>query len=281
MKTILFALLVLTVAITGCKKDSETANNESTNTGIQLKSINTGIQLKNGYLVFEDSVIFNEHLIWIMQNEANPEIIDQFNKMLGFESFSEVYDKGMRMTDPAEFDEYRTKNPDCFRKVILEDNSAFWEMPMASMLSYFVDKQGVYQIGEIIIRNTEDIDFSTINPQEFSIIIETPLALLDEEIIKKYKESLIATKTSHYSYRTAYFKWSDRRIVARLYASSSTYPTKHKYESRTTSKQRHWSGVWVKAKIDEVGQTSQTGVYYVKTSNGNQGPYYINVAPFF
>ncbi len=43
MKKSIFALILIAIAITGCKKDTEKTNNQQTSEGIKLK---------NGYLVF-------------------------------------------------------------------------------------------------------------------------------------------------------------------------------------------------------------------------------------
>ncbi len=249
---------MLTVTLAGCKKDREANQNESTNSGIQLK---------NGYLVFKDSVTFNEHLNWIIQNETNPEVINEFNRKLGFISFSEVYDKGMRIADPVEFEDYRSKNPDCFRKIILEDNSEFWEMPMASILSYLTNINGVYQIDETIYRATEEYLFSTENEDKLPIIIKTSLAINDN-LIEKVAGQIVKNLKGQVSYKTAYFVWNDRRIVARIYhndVGSMTY-----YEARTTSQQKNWSGVWVYAKIPLLLQSSNEGYYrYVIGGDGS------------
>ena len=250
LRNIFFALFVLTVTITGCKKDIETTQNESENTDIQLK---------NGYLVFKDSATFNDHINWIRQNETNPEIIYQFNKNLGFESFSEVYDKGMRITDPVEFDNYRTKNPDCFKKIILEDNSEFWEMPMSSLKSYLSDKHGVYKIKSTLFRLTEKAVFSTKDEAKFTVLINSLLASTDTKIKCEVNPQLSTLKDEQISYRTVYFPgWSDRRIVARLYHG---WDGNNNYDARTTSQQKNWTGAWVYAKIPELIQSSKEGYY--------------------
>ena len=249
LRNIFFALFVLIVTLAGCKKDSETTG---------LGTINSGIQLKNGYLFFKDTATFNQHLDWIRQNEINPELIYEFNRKFGFISFSEVYYEGMRINEPDNFDEYRAKNPDCFKRIILDDNSVFWEMPMASLLSHLVNKGGVFQIGETIYRLTEEFNFSTKNVEKLDIIMNTTLALNDSDIV--YTSTNLSSTKGMYSYRTVYFpSWSDRRIIARLYVNN--FDGMNYYEGRTTSQQQHWSGAWVQAKIHTIIQANNQGYY--------------------
>lgn len=252
-KTILAAALI-TISFVSCKKNDEQI--------IQNKS-NTEIQLINGILVFENKLIFSKHLNWIIENEGNIKIIDEFNRKVGFNSFHSVYDNGMKILNPDELKVYIDRNKDCFKKISLSDNSVFWEMPMSSCLSYIANSQGVYQIGKKVYRNTEDFCLITEDMSKLPNLINTSLALIDPSIEK------ISTKVSSnkgmYSYRTEYFpSWSDRRIVARLYCN--LVDQMYYYEARTTSQQT-WNGIWVQAKIHKIIQYNNIG-YYCTNSSG-------------
>lgn len=253
-KHIFFALFVLFFTISGCKKDSDKPDN---------MPANNGIEFKNGYLVFRDTTTFIQHMEWIKQHETNPEVIYEFNKKLGFISFSEVYDEGMRISDPSEFEKFRLKNPDCFKKIILEDNSVFWEMPMGSLMSLLSNNLGVYQIGETLFRLTEDFSFSTMNEEKYSIIIQNEKALADPNIAS-VKNNENNTYKDLYSYKTDYFQWSDRRIVARLYAiRNGSWPYTYYNEARVTSQQNRGILGWQQADIDEVQLSWDAGYYRV------------------
>jgi len=207
LRNIIFALFVLTVTLAGCKKDSETTQNESENTGIQLK---------NGYLVFKDSITFIQHLDWIQQNRFNAEVIERFNANIGFKSYRQIYNYGSSIMNMDDFDNYKSKYPECFKKIVLEDNTIFWEMPIEFTSSFYVNHNGIYQIGETIYRTTPDYFFSTKNQGKVTDLSNTSSALLDDEIQKEANFGKYV-KAGEYSYRTAYFPgWSDRRIVVRL-----------------------------------------------------------------
>ncbi len=250
-KHIFFALFVLFFTITGCKKDSDKPDN---------MPANNGIEVKNGYLVFKDTTTFIQHMEWIKQHETNPEVIYEFNKKLGFISFSEVYDEGMRISNPSEFEKFRLKNPDCFKKIILEDNSVFWEMPMGSLNSFLSNKYGVFKINNTFYRLTENFRYSTQNESMVEVLINTRLANESSYIKREGCSQFPSFKQyGEISYRTSYFPgWSDRRIVARLYHE---WDGNHNYDARTTSQQKHWSGAWVQAKIPELIQSSKEGYY--------------------
>lgn len=260
MKKSIFALILIAIAITGCKKDTEKTNNQQTSEGIKLK---------NGYLVFKDSATFNEHLDWIEQNRFTPEAIENFNDNIDFKSFRQIYNYGTSISSMGDFDNYKSKYPECFKKIVLEDNTIFWEMPIEFTSSFYVNHNCIYQIGETIYRTTPDYFFSTKNQGKVTDLSNTSRALLDDEIQKianvgKY------VKAGEYSYRTAYFPgWSDRRIVVRLFEYIKL--GKVTFENRTTSQQRHWSGVWVKAKIDEIRHFNYQGQYVVN-QNGYSWP---------
>ncbi len=251
---------MVTLILTSCKKDSETIIN---------KSSNDGINIKNGHLVFKDSVTYNEHINWINQNRLRPEIIDDFNKNIGFESFRQIYNHGTSMSDFGKFESYESKHPQCFKKIILEDNTIFWEMPIEYISSFYVNQYGIYQIGETYYRTTPEYFFSTKNPEKIDVLSNTTMALADDDIIK-INNNIQNTKLGEYSYRTAYFSgWSDRRIVVRLFEYEKL--GKYTFENRTTSQQKHWSGAWVKAKIDEIKHFNYQGQYVVK-ENGYWWP---------
>lgn len=150
MKKSIFALILIAIAITGCKKDTEKTNNQQTSEGIKLK---------NGYLVFKDSATFNEHLDWIEQNRFTPEAIENFNDNIDFKSFRQIYNYGTSISSMGDFDNYKSKYPECFKKIVLEDNTIFWEMPIEFTSSFYVNHNGIYQIGETIYRTTPDYFF--------------------------------------------------------------------------------------------------------------------------
>lgn len=253
-KHIFFALFVLFFTITGCKKDSDKPDN---------MPANNGIEVKNGYLVFKDTTTFIQHMEWIKRNRFTPEIIENFNLNIGFISSRQIYNHGTSITNLADFEKYRSKYADCFEKVVLDDNSIFWEMPMEFISSLFVNENGIFQIGDFTYRTTPEYFFSTKNKEKVSILPNTTAALLDEDIQKKINLEK-NNKTGQYSYKTAYFPgWSDRRIVVRLKEFINPIGN-YCYETRTTSQQRHWSGAWVQAEIHKIDHFNQVGHYQCK-----------------
>src|SRR4030042_2908246 len=117
---------------------------------------NEGITFHDGRLIFKDVESFMDHQKWLYENQGNPQLIAWKNKSLGLKSMTEYYFEGMKLeeTDPL-FLSYVDEYPNIFEKVDY-DNSTLYMLPHSKLLCYVANKDGIYQVGDMINRIAGD-----------------------------------------------------------------------------------------------------------------------------
>lgn len=257
----LVALVILALTFGQCTKDETTLKGQQKNSN-ELK--NGNIAVSNGRLVFTDSAVFKSHVQWIYQNLNNPSAITDFNSGKGFKSFFQIYDEGMNLADSAACASFISSHPFCF-KMVTVDNEAFMEFPLGIISAYIANDQGIYQIGNCIIRETENWKSAIINGDENKLpkLFLDPNQI-DDPVIKtiNYNTDLSTVGNGQYSYKTSYWD-SKKRIVARLYHSHEPNQGFPQYEARVTS-QKKVLGVWWQENITSLCQKNYAGYYYTE-----------------
>ncbi len=243
-------LLLMVLAFTACQKNNETQMvNVKNNNKINSKDI----QVINGRMVFKDTTIFYQHLRWILKNQNNSEIIEQFNENLGFVSMMKIYNTGINLENESDFIPYYHKYPNSFYPVVV-DSSTFYELPASDGLAYLSNKDGVFQVGSDICRITFS-HFIEIRIGDDSKISDL---LLPVDKISSNEISISSTHgtlkyAQQYSYKTVYFS-RKKRIVGRLYKEliNGGIGSYEEYSARTTSQRKRF-GIWWQRRISDVG----------------------------
>lgn len=252
------AIIVL-ILMSSCKKEDIAAMDKNTNPHSgSLKS--TGISLISGRLVFSDSLVFKSYVKWVKTNIEQPDYIKSAQLEFGFKSLVSVYDEGMKLADSAQFVKYILDHSSSFKEQTV-DEDPFYELPLGIITSFIANEFGVYQIGNNIIRETENYKVVITNGDETKLF----MLFIDPQFIKDPSVNVFDYGTpfflGQYSYKTVYFE-SKKRIVARLYYSREPNTNQPMYESRTTSQKKGWTGIWVQENITSLGQKNYSGIYY-------------------
>ena len=253
--------ILLTLITVSCTKNE---------TILQEKlSVKNDIVLRDGRLVFKDSITYLNHIKWIHDNQNNPWLIIDKNNLMGFKSMTEYYLEGMKMeeNDPR-FVEYVNKYPNVFYKIPF-DNSTLYELPHSIVVCYCANKDGLYQIGEKIMRIDWGYLYIINNGDESKI----NLLLSERDKINDKNISIIPTfstaKDNNYGYMPHYFSDTKYRIVAKLweYTISPSW-----WDDAETIAQKKTLGVWYRANLNT--KTARNNGYYEGLSGGLVFPIY-------
>ena len=232
---------MIVLAFVSCSKESL---NEDLDVNIKSSE---EVYLKNGRLVFQNEDAFNKHFDWIYENQSTPEVINEFNKQMGFTSMMEVYQSGMAIEDETAFTKYVENNSNAFFIAEVEGSSLYELGTPSTIHAYLSNANGIYQVGNEIRRLTEDYNLKLDASEE-----QSSLSVLEGDIKNMPKNIIAMTPTmpsnlkwGQYSYRTAY-RSSKYRLVARLsYLHSDTRTI---WEARSTT-QRKRLGAWIRSNL--------------------------------
>jgi len=243
-------LLILTMVFffTQCSKEDGIVTN------VEINSLKNGITSKNGRLIFNDSTALFKHVNWIIENQNNPEVIEEFNKEHGIVSLNTVFQKGMDINDEKEFKAYINNHSNAFVTDYYDDGELI-DLPCPNAISYIANEYGIFQVGNIaskVLKNT------IINEP---YINEATLAMLkDRNEVRQLK------LTIHQQYYKTAYRSSKYRLVARVkvYSYSNGW---HIYDGTSTTQRKRW-GVWTRS--DLAGEVRVTWNYkmYYKDNNG-------------
>jgi hypothetical protein len=235
-----FVLLSLLLsALLSCQK-------EEVNTQISNLSVNDGITYRDGRLIFKDDLTFINHQRWLLENQNNPQLIADKNKSLGLKSMTEIYFDGMKLeeTDPL-FLAYIEKYPNIFNKETY-DNSTLYRLPHSTILCYSANKDGVYQVGDLIKRITwkyvYQLNASNESKMDLLYLPKDQISDVDIKIIPSVSE----TKTG-YAQRTRYFSNSNYRIVSSLQSYGEGIIL---YWDIQTNPQKKTLGIWGRSQLN-------------------------------
>ncbi len=229
-------------------------------------------EVKDGRLVFNDQDSYKIYEHWLFNNQANRNKIIDVNHSIGFICMNEIYYNGIRILDSIEnyTCEYIESYPNVFYTEEL-DSAIIQDIQAPYILSFVLNEDGIYQIGNEIIRVSDDYEYIIKNGDENLITLISKQTNGDIEnpnisVIKTAPQNLRDTYTQ-YSYRTNYFNDNERRIVSRLkrrihYENNDTTVL----FSAHTNAQKKIAGIWIGAKLSK--KYSLVKVYC------NQQPYY-------
>lgn len=242
-------LLLMVLAFTACQKDNSSEIIKKTSENPNLKDL----QVVNGRMVFKDTAVFHQHLKWILRNQSNPEIIEEFNKNMGFVSMMNIYNTGINLENISDFIPFYRKYPNSFYPVKI-DSSIFYELPASDGLAFLVNKDGIFQVGNDICRITFN-HFMEIRNGDIS---KVPDLLLPVDKISDNEISISSTHgtlkyAQQYSYKTVYFS-RKKRIVGRLYKEliNGGIGSYEEYSARSTSQRKRFGGWWQR-RISDIG----------------------------
>ena len=230
-----FILLIL-FTILSCNREDYTVKEA------QLAA-NDEITFRDGRLIFKDDIVFKKHQGWIFENQDNPQLIAEKNKLLGLKSMTEYYYEGMKLdeTDPL-FAAYVAKYPNVFLKESF-DNSTLYLLPHSLILCYIANKDGLYQVGSNIYRIAGKYLYCLNDESKIEMLYLPKDQISDEAIKVLYTRS---DAKSDYSQASRYFSNHNYRIV-----SSLTYVLNWDWEywDLITNPQHKVLGVWYRAQL--------------------------------
>ena len=118
---------------------------------VEITNIGKDVTFKDGRLVFKDSLAYNQHLNWIVQNANNPFEIKQFNNQIGLASLNSIYEAGGNIQNHDDFTKYVDCNKNAYN-VVDFDNSFIYERSCPLIISFLGNQDGLFQIGDQICR---------------------------------------------------------------------------------------------------------------------------------
>lgn len=213
--------------------------------------------MQNGRLVFKTQDAYMNHLKWIQLNQTNTEVIRSFNSEIGLLSMKEIFDQGMELVDNHdEFLTFVDKYKNVFEKVIDLDNSILYEIEAPPTFAYLANKDGIFQVGDIIYRLTYNFTIEIIDGDEakIPIIISYDGSITDPSI--RAKTTSLGKKGQLY-YRVNYFS-DDKRMVSRHW--ESIIAGLYTYRVETTGQSRVL-GIWWQKKLNYIEVSWNTGYY--------------------
>lgn len=241
-------VFAIVFVLAGCKKEEVTTDSKINN-----NIDNSKISVIDGRLVFQDEATFKNYLDFIYENQAIPEKINKMYKQNDFTSMMEIYHEGMQKNkETDEFSNFCEAHPSVFSK-LEDEESIIYELEIPFVLAHIANENGIYQVGQKIIRATESYTITITDGNETKI----PILMQSVETISDKSIDIKATKlTREYSYKTAYFD-SKHRIVARLY--SAVVNSEYFYEARTTAQKKGWTGIWTQENISQISVARAQG----------------------
>lgn len=218
----------------------------------------------HGRLVFENQSAFGDCLNWIFDHQSSPEVIDEYLNELSYTSMMEVYKIGMSLDkNSEEFSKFCKSHPSVFVEN-KSDESLLYELQVPSILAYIANENGIYQVGEKIIRVSSIGTMAILNGDESKL---PNLFKPSESITDSYIEVIPAGGSKgEYSYRTSYFE-DKHRLVARLRSEAIGYM--YYYFARSTAQKKNWMGIWVQEDISTLNLSWPGGGFY--TEGGQAG----------
>lgn len=118
---------------------------------VEITNIGKDVTFKDGRLVFKDSLAYNQHLNWIVQNANNPFEIKQFNNQIGLASLNSIYEAGGNIQNHDDFTKYVDCNKNAYN-VVDFDNSFIYERSCPLIISFLGNQDGLFQIGDQLCR---------------------------------------------------------------------------------------------------------------------------------
>ncbi len=263
------AILIAIVFAVACEKESINTNQIQTGRApIHISDIEVEQYLPeivDGRLVFESEESFDKYQKWIFENQNNPEKIHNYNHSIGFVSMKEIYDEGIASLETCDdvTNDYIQSYNNVFHATEV-DNSIIQDLQAPSVIAYFANKDGVYQIDEEIIRVAYDYCY---------LILDGDVSML--QVIINAKEDEVngnnidvfptkANEKTQIHYHTAPFD-NKHRIVARLHetvANGYVY-----FSAETNSQEKNFLGWWIGKTLEGVW-VSWPSSYYLY--NGTQ-----------
>lgn len=248
-KSVLLSLLIS--FLIGC---SEKTLND--NSGTKIEPI-LDKYMHNGRLVFKDQETYQNHLNWILLNQATPDVIKSFNSGIGLVSMKEIYDAGMELVDNHEdFLAFVEKYPRVFERATYIENSMIFDIEAPVDYAYLANEDGLFQVGKIIYRVSYNYTIEIFDGDETKI----PLILVYDGSIKdpsiKSEPTSSGAKTQLY-YRIDEFPNGDRMVSRH----NVVYVDGHyRYSVRTTGQTRVL-GIWWQKKLNYIEVSWDDGYY--------------------
>lgn len=274
-------LISLTILLGGisCEKteysDTKIVKNPSKSKGVFVSDYEIMQHLptvKDGRLVFKNNEEYEIYKNWLLNNQGDSLKINRISRMLNFVSMYEIYQQGIEILSNTESVtcQFIEEHPAVFYAEEV-GGSIIQDLQVPSVLSYMLNEFGIYQIGDEIIRLSNDYDYVINNGDEslIPLIINDEKGNLKNENIKVFSYNIKNTKDlyTQYDYRTSYFSGDKKRIVARLkrqiHYRSETQDSVVWFTAHTNAQKK--IGIWIGAKL---GKNTSVEVYT------NQLPYY-------
>lgn len=218
----------------------------------------------DGRLVFKDKISFEKYQQWVFENQGSSDKMHNINKSLGFVSMREIYDEGLALLESGDdvTNDFIKAHKNVFHATEV-DGSIIQDLQAPSVVSYFANKNGIYQVGERIIRSSYDYCY---------IIVDADISCIPMIINASNGEvslqNIEITPTRDYAkdqihYHTDYFSNTNKRIVARI--NRSKHDGYHYWEAETNSQQK--IGVWLGKQLSGVWLTWDEGYYGYNGNN--------------
>lgn len=268
MRNVYIYIFLIFSILVSCEKDDKTSLGQTTiNTKINDQELIESLpKLKDGRMVFENYESYSKYQNWIFENQNNPTKILSLNKQAGFVSLYEIYKQGQEMLnkDVANANEFIKSHPNVFKELEIE-NSIIQASQVPVIISYFANKDGIYQVGDSIFKISYDYYYIIENGDEAKIqsLIKANTAEIADKSIKVFSTGK-NTKDTQVSYKTKYFSNSNKRIVSRL---TYDYIAGFNYYICITNTQKKVLGIWIGYWLDGSWVGNQSGYYYVQGSN--------------
>jgi len=248
-KTVIISLLIS--MLVGC---NEKIQNE--NPGNEIEPT-LDKYMHDGRLVFKNQETYQNHLNWILINQATPDVIIRYNSGIGLVSMKEIYDEGMELVDNHDaLLAFVEKYPRVFERATYIENSMIFDIEAPLNYAYIANKDGLYQVGNTIYRVSYNHTIQIIDGDETKI----PLILSYDESIKDpsigAKPTSFGAKTQLY-YSTDYFT-DNERMVSRHYEN---YVDNHYVYSVSTTGQKRVLGVWWQKKLNYIEVSWEEGYW--------------------
>lgn len=266
-KSVLLSLLIS--FLVGC---SEKTLND--NPGTKIEPI-LDKYMHNGRLVFKDQETYQNHLNWILLNQATPDVIIRFNSGMGLVSMKEIYDAGMDLVDNhIDFLAFVEEYPRVFERATYIENSMIFDIEAPINYAYIANQDGLYQVGNTIYRVSYNHTIQIMDGDETKI----PLILSYDGSIKD--PSIGAKPTSFGAKTQLYYAVSEftnnERMVSRHYED---YVDNHYVYSVRTTGQKRVLGIWWQMKLNYIEVSWDEGYwrdcYYTMGGSCPMYPYNI------
>ncbi len=223
-----------------------------------------GIVQKNGRLIFKDTLRFVKHINWVVDNQQTFEKINKFNEQLDLISLKSIYLEGLFIKDSILFKKITSASPDIFN-VFQYDSAKFVELTCPNALAYIANKDGIYQIGNIVTKVSK-LGFINVNYNNEDQIDK--LSKMNSLNNKKELQSLLKQNNTKLTTTQTYYNTAYRDDKHRLVARGTNYSSDGFFykESRSTTQRKHL-GAWFRSDLSGNVGVSYSGIRCYKDIN--------------